>query len=171
MCELRVSASLRRQVSRKTFFALTARGKMEADRSQDGDIGASVFADGFGQETSEFNQTSLKPLLAIETTDQTSVTDFFLAFIQFLTGHRLMNQDWQVEMEINSKQLRQKRQEISSHHWAIWVQTGLWNWVQVLGDIRTLFFHFTSWSGCELALFSPTAKKIFLYMSPKIALG
>lgn len=42
---------------------------MEADRSQDGDIGASVFADGFGQETSEFNQTSLKPLLAIETTD------------------------------------------------------------------------------------------------------
>lgn len=35
---------------------------MEADRSQNGDIGASVLADGFGQETSELSHTSLKPV-------------------------------------------------------------------------------------------------------------
>lgn len=35
---------------------------MEADRSQDGDIGTSVLADGFGQETFEFSQTILKPV-------------------------------------------------------------------------------------------------------------
>lgn len=42
---------------------------MEADISQDGDTGASVLANEFGQETFEFSQTSLKPVARIETTD------------------------------------------------------------------------------------------------------
>lgn len=72
-----------------------------------------------------------------------------------------MNQDWLVEMEINSKYFRQKRQVISSHPWVIWVQAGLWNWVQALNDIGALFSILHLGLG-ELALFSPTAKNLSL---------
>lgn len=71
-----------------------------------------------------------------------------------------MNQDWLVEMEINSKYLRQKRQVISSHPWVICVQAGLRNWVQALNDIGALFSIVHLGLG-ELALFSPTTKKSF----------
>lgn len=51
---LTVTAPPRRQVNRKE--------RMEADRSQDGDIGASIPANGFGQEKFKCSQTSLKPV-------------------------------------------------------------------------------------------------------------
>lgn len=35
---------------------------MDAERCQDGDIGASIHANGFGQEKCEFGQTSLRPV-------------------------------------------------------------------------------------------------------------
>lgn len=50
------------RLARKHSFPCQYRRKIEADRCQDSDIGASIHANEFGQEKFEFGQTSLRPV-------------------------------------------------------------------------------------------------------------